>query len=46
MKEIEALKDQLQQENLYLREEVGLTHSYGEIIGHSASLQAALTKVE
>ena len=43
---IESLKGQLQQENLYLREEAKLTHSYGEIIGDSASLRAALIKVE
>ena len=46
LKKIESLKKQLQQENLYLREEAKLTHSYGEIIGDSASLRAALTKVE
>jgi transcriptional regulator with GAF, ATPase, and Fis domain len=44
--EIESLKEQLQQENLYLREEAKLTQKYGEIIGDSASLHAALTKVE
>jgi transcriptional regulator with GAF, ATPase, and Fis domain len=46
LKEIESLKEQLQQENLYLREEARLTHSYGEIIGESAALRAALIKVE
>jgi len=46
LKKIESLKDQLQHENLYLRDEAKLTHSYGEIIGDSAALRAALTKVE
>jgi transcriptional regulator with GAF, ATPase, and Fis domain len=44
--EIKSLKEQLRQENLYLREEARLTHRYGEIIGDSASLRAALIKVE
>jgi transcriptional regulator with GAF, ATPase, and Fis domain len=44
--EIESLKERLQQENLYLREKTEPSHSYGEIIGDSASLRAALTKVE
>jgi transcriptional regulator with GAF, ATPase, and Fis domain len=43
---INSLKEQLRHENLYLREEAKLAHSYGEIIGDSASLRAALTKVE
>jgi len=44
--EIELLKERLQQENFCLREETTLSHSYGEIIGDSASLRAALIKVE
>jgi transcriptional regulator with GAF, ATPase, and Fis domain len=43
---INSLKDQLRQENLCLRKEAELTHSYGEIVGDSAALRAALTKVE
>ncbi len=43
---INSLKEQLRHENLYLREEAKLAHSYGEIIGDSAALRAALTKVE
>jgi len=46
LSKIESLRDQLQQENLYLRDEVQLAGSYGEIIGDSASLRAALIKVE
>ncbi len=44
--QIKSLKDQLQQENFYLREEVKLTNSYSEIIGDSAALRATLIKVE
>jgi transcriptional regulator with GAF, ATPase, and Fis domain len=44
--EIEALKQQLQQENIYLRQEVDLTHSHDEIIGDSVALQATLKEVE
>jgi transcriptional regulator with GAF, ATPase, and Fis domain len=43
---IKALKERLQQENLYLREEARLTLKSGEIIGDSPALRAALTKVE
>jgi len=46
LKTIESLKEQLLRENLYLRDEAKLTNSYGEIIGDSASLRDALTKVE
>ncbi len=46
LNKIKSLQEQLQQENLYLREEAKLTNSYGEIIGDSASLRAALIKVE
>lgn len=46
LRKIESLKEQLQQENLYLREEVELSGRHGEIIGDSDSLRAALKKVE
>ena len=46
MEQIESLRVQLRQENLYLREEAGLTHSYGDIIGDSASLRTTMRKVE
>jgi len=44
--EIEALKEQLAHENLYLRQEVKLTHANGEIVGDSAALHAALAMAE
>ena len=45
-KEIEQLKENLQLENVYLRQEVKLEHRHDEIIGDSAALRAALIKVE
>jgi formate hydrogenlyase transcriptional activator len=44
--EVERLKDQLQAENLYLREEVRLAREFGEIIGESESFKLALSQAE
>jgi formate hydrogenlyase transcriptional activator len=44
--EIEALKDQLHQEKVYLEEEVRTAHNFGEIIGESAALRRVLKEVE
>ena len=44
--EIKALKDQLEQERDYLRDEVNVTVSFGEIIGQSMALKRTLAKVE
>ncbi len=44
--EIEELKDRLQEENIYLREEIILDHNYRDIIGKSDTLKYALTRVE
>ena len=44
--EIENLKDQLQEENLYLREEVRLAHGFGEIVGEDPALRRCLHAVE
>jgi PAS domain S-box-containing protein len=46
MSEIERLKDRLQEENIYLREEIILAHNFREIIGKSDVLKYALTRVE
>jgi transcriptional regulator with GAF, ATPase, and Fis domain len=43
--EINALKEQLQHENMHLRNEIELTHNHGEIIGDSPALRKALEKV-
>jgi transcriptional regulator with GAF, ATPase, and Fis domain len=44
--EIERLKNQLQAENLYLREEITLDHNFEEIVGDSQSIKAVLRQIE
>jgi transcriptional regulator with GAF, ATPase, and Fis domain len=44
--EIEQLKDRLQRENIYLRDEIKLEHNFEEIIGQSDALKYVLFKVE
>src|SRR3984893_10904315 len=44
--EIEALKDKLHQEKVYLEEEVRTEHNFGEIVGESATLRHVLNHVE
>jgi PAS domain S-box-containing protein len=44
--EIKVLKEQLEQERDYLRDEVNVTVSFGEIIGQSMALKRTLAKVE
>jgi formate hydrogenlyase transcriptional activator len=44
--EIQALKDQLQQEKVYLEEEVRTERDFGDIVGESAPLRRALAQVE
>ena len=44
--EIERLKQQLELERDYLRDEVREAHAFGDIIGHSAALQNVLNQVE
>lgn len=46
MTRINHLKDKLQQENVYLREEVKLAHGFDEIIGESPELKRCLRAVE
>ncbi len=43
---IRELKDQLQQENLYLRDEIRLAHGFTEIIGEDPELRKCLQQVE
>jgi formate hydrogenlyase transcriptional activator len=45
-KEIDALKDRLAVEKLYLEEEIRTEFSFDEIIGESAALRRALSQVE
>ena len=44
--ELEALKDRLQAENVYLQEEIRSQHNFEEIIGNSPALLSALARVE
>lgn len=44
--EIKHLKDQLEQERDYLRDEINITVNFGEIIGESLALKRTLTRVE
>jgi formate hydrogenlyase transcriptional activator len=46
VQELEALKDKLAQEKAYLEEEVRTEHEFGDIVGESQPLKAALKKVE
>ena len=45
-REVSALKAQLQEENIYLQEEIHQQHNFKEIIGNSAALRKALHQVE
>jgi PAS domain S-box-containing protein len=42
LSEIEKLKSQLENENIYLREEIKLERGFGKMIGHSDALQYVL----
>ena len=44
--EIKILKDQIQQENIYLRKEFELKHEHAEIIGNSKAIKEALRLAE
>src|SRR6266851_736430 len=44
--EIEALKDKLHQEKVYLEEEIRTEHNFGEMVGDSAALRRVLKQVE
>jgi formate hydrogenlyase transcriptional activator len=45
-REISALKARLQEENVYLQEEIRQQHNFEEIIGNSAMLKTVLRQVE
>jgi transcriptional regulator with GAF, ATPase, and Fis domain len=44
--EIKRLKDRLEQENLYLREEIQLQHRHEEIVGKSDAIKQLLNRAE
>ncbi len=43
---IKQLKDQLHEENLYLREEIDLIHSHKDIVGNSEAIRTVLMQIE
>ena len=46
IEEIERLKLQLEQENIYLRDEIMLQHRHEELVGRSAAMKKVLAQVE
>jgi transcriptional regulator with GAF, ATPase, and Fis domain len=46
LKEVKQLKDQLCEENLYLREEINLIHSHKDIVGNSEAIGTVLKQIE
>lgn len=46
LREIERLKEQLEKDNVFLREEVKLLYEHGEIVGESEALRRVLVKAE
>ena len=46
VEEIGGLKRQLEQENIYLRDEIMLQHGHDEIVGRSQAMKQALAQVE
>jgi transcriptional regulator with GAF, ATPase, and Fis domain len=45
LSEVEQLKDRLQVENIYLRDEIKIEHNFDEVIGGSEALKNVLRKV-
>ena len=46
VEELEQLKNRLEKENIYLREEIRIDHNFEEIIGGSKALRTVLSSVE
>lgn len=46
LQEVELLRNRLQAENIYLQEEIKLTHNFDEIISRNEAFKAVLRKVE
>ena len=44
--EIERLREKLEQENAYLRQEVSHDHDYGDIVGSSSALHRVMEQIE
>jgi formate hydrogenlyase transcriptional activator len=43
---IKQLKDQLNEENIYLKEEINLLHSHNDIVGNSEAINTVLKQIE
>ena len=43
---IKQLKDQLHEENIYLKEEINLIHSHKDIVGNSEAIRTVLQQIE
>ena len=46
LQEVNSLKNQLEEENIYLQEEIKLAHNFDEIIGNSDAIKYVLFKIE
>ncbi|HKO98701.1 MAG TPA: sigma 54-interacting transcriptional regulator [Pyrinomonadaceae bacterium] len=46
MEEVSELKNKLEEENIYLREEIKLAHNFDEIIGRTDAIKYVLFKIE
>ncbi|HEV7395451.1 MAG TPA: ABC transporter substrate binding protein [Pyrinomonadaceae bacterium] len=46
MEEVSQLKNKLEEENIYLREEIKLAHSFDEIVGRSDATKHVLFKID
>ena len=44
--EVNQLKNKLEEENIYLQEEIRLEHNFGEIVGQSDAIKYVLYKIE
>jgi DNA-binding NtrC family response regulator len=46
LKEVKQLRNQLREENLYLREEINLIYSHKDIVGNSEAIRTVLKQIE
>ncbi len=46
LEELQLLKNKLQQENIYLKEEIDFSHNFNEIITNSRGMKLLLTQIE
>ena len=46
LEEVSQLKNKLEEENIYLQEEIKLEHNFTEIVGHSDAIKYVLYKIE